>query len=93
MFPLKISWRSLQVGSADHPWPPPATAFVWVAAWWVLMSDGRCRGLVGRFGLSGGPLLLVLRRRDILRLRLRILRVFFLFRICAPENINSPKQL
>ena len=31
--------------------------------------------------------------RDLLRLRLRIRRVFFLFRTCAPENINLPKQL
>ena len=31
--------------------------------------------------------------RDLLRLRLRILRVFFLFQTCAPENINLRKQL
>ena len=62
MFPPKFSGRGLQVGSADPPVPPLATAFVWVAAWWVLMSDGRCQGLVGRFGLVCGPLLHVLHR-------------------------------
>ena len=61
-FPPKFTWRHFQVGSADPPWPPLATAFVWVAAWWVLMSDGQCRGLVGRFGLVCVPPLHVLRR-------------------------------
>ena len=31
--------------------------------------------------------------RDRLRLCLRIRRVFFLFRTCAPENMNIRKQL
>ena len=47
---------------AGPPLPPLSTAFLWYTAWWVLMLDGQCRGLVGQFGLSGGPLLHVLRR-------------------------------
>src|SRR6185369_4276552 len=61
-FAPKFSRRGLQVGSADPPVPLLATAFVWVTAWWVLMSDGPCRGLVGRFGLVCGPPLHVLYR-------------------------------
>ena len=49
-------------GSAGLTLPPLATVLLWETAWWALMSDGQCRGLVGQFGLSGGPLLLVLRR-------------------------------
>jgi len=49
-------------GSAGLTLPPLANAFLWYTAWWVLMSDGRCRGFVGQFGLSGGPLLDMLRR-------------------------------
>ena len=56
------AWFGRTSGSAGPTSPPLATVFLWVTAWWVLMSDGQCRGLVGRFGLSGGPLLLVLRR-------------------------------
>jgi len=50
------------MGSAGPTLPPLATAFLWYTAWWVLMSDGRCWGLVGRFGLVCGPPLLMLRR-------------------------------
>ena len=50
------------MGSAGPTLPPLATAFLWYTAWWVLMSDGRCQGFVGRFCLSGGPLLDMLRR-------------------------------
>ena len=49
-------------GSAGPTLPPLATVFPWYTAWWVLMSDGRCRGLVDQFGLLGGPLLHVLRK-------------------------------
>ena len=59
MFSPKLRVRPFHVGSADPLWPPLATVFVWYTAWWVLMSDGRCRGLVGRFGLVCGPSLLV----------------------------------
>ena len=54
-FPPKISRKTLQVGSADPPLPPLATVLLWYTAWWVLMSDGRCRVLVGLFGLVYGP--------------------------------------
>ena len=89
-FPPKFIVFGCQVGLADPSVPPLATALLWYTAWWALMSDGRCRGFVGRFGLSGGSILHVF---DLLRLYLRILRVFFLFRTCAPENINLRKQL
>ena len=49
-------------GSAGTTLPPLATVLLWYIAWWVLMSDGRCRGLVCRFGLVCGPPLYVLRR-------------------------------
>ena len=60
-FPPKISVRHWHGGSADPLLPPLATALLWYTTWWVLMSDGRCRGLVGRFGLVCGPSLLVWR--------------------------------
>ena len=81
------------MGSAGPTLAALATAFFWYTAWLVLMSDGRCQGFVGRFGLVYGPPLHVLRRTDLLRLCLRIRRVFFLFRTCAPVIINSLKQL
>ena len=89
----KQGWFGRTTGSAGPTSPPLATILLWYTAWWVLMSDGQCRGLVGRFGLSGGPLLLLLRRTRYSVIRLRILHVFFLFRTYAPKNINSPKQL
>ena len=58
-FPPKLSLSLCHVGLAEPLWPPLATAFLWYTAWWVLMSDGRCRGLVGWFGLFCGPSLLV----------------------------------
>ena len=42
-------------GLAGSTLAPVATVFLWYTAWWVLMSDGQCRGLVGRFGLVCGP--------------------------------------
>ena len=45
MFPPKLSASAFHVGSADPVWPPLATAFVWVSAWWVLMSDRSVPGL------------------------------------------------
>ena len=38
-FPPKLSLIHFHVGLAEPPWPPLATVFVWVSAWWVLMSD------------------------------------------------------
>ena len=77
-------------GSAGPTLPPLPTVLLWYTAWWALVLMCRCRGFVGRFGLSGGSILHVF---DLLRLYLRILCVFFLFRTCAPENINLRKQL
>ena len=50
------------MGSAGPTLAPLATVFLHVYSWWALMLVRRCRGLVGRFGLSGGPLLHVLRK-------------------------------
>ena len=50
------------MGSTDPPLATISTDLCWFTALWVLMSDGRCRGLVGRFGLVCGPPLLMLRR-------------------------------
>ena len=44
-FPPNLSLVHCQVGSAEPPWPPLATAFCWVSAWWVLMSDRSVPGL------------------------------------------------
>ena len=44
-------------GSAGSTLAPLATVFLRVSALWVLMLVYRCQGPVGRFGLSGGPLL------------------------------------
>ena len=44
-------------GSAGPTLVPLATAFLRVSSWWALMLVRRCRGPVGWFGLSGGPLL------------------------------------
>ena len=50
-------------GGVDRtPLAPFATDLLWYTAWWVLMSDGRCRGLVSRFGLVCGPPLLMLHK-------------------------------
>ena len=62
VFPPKLSGKTFHVGLADPLLPPLATVLLWYTAWWVLMSDGRCRGLVGRFGLICGPPFLMLRR-------------------------------
>ena len=51
----KQGWFGRTTGSAGPTSPPLATVLLWYTAWWVLMSDGRCRGLVGRFGLVCGP--------------------------------------
>ena len=77
-------------GSAGPPLAVLATAFLWVTDWWALVLVCRCRGLVGRFDLSGG---MCYAGRDLPRLCLRICHVFFLFRTCAPEIIDLRKQL
>ena len=51
----KQGWFGQTSGSAGPTSPLLATVLLWCTAWWVLMSDGRCRGLVGRFALVCGP--------------------------------------
>ena len=48
-------------GVGRPPLVPNPTDLSWFTALWVLMSDGRCRGLVGRFALVCEPPLLMLR--------------------------------
>ena len=44
-FPPNLSLVHCHVGSAKPCCPPLATAFCWVSAWWVLMSDRSVPGL------------------------------------------------
>ena len=53
----KQGWFGRTTSSAGRTSPPLATVLLWYTAWWVLMSNGQCRGMVGRFGLSDGPFL------------------------------------
>ena len=92
--PAKTEPVWLPGGVGRPPLAPLATDLCWFTALWVLMLDGRCRGLVGRFGLVCGPPLLMLCKDTIIcGFCLHIRRVFVLFLTCAPENINSRKQL
>ena len=81
------------MGSAGPTLAPLATAFLRVSAWWALMLVRWCRGPVGRLVCQVGLFCMCYAGRDLLRLCLRILRVFFLFQTCAPKNINLRKQL
>ena len=72
-FPPKCTWTGFK-GVRPNPWfgrtpssagptlPPLPTILIWYTAWLALVLVRRCRGFVGRFGLSSGPLLHVLRR-------------------------------
>ena len=72
--------------------PPLATVLLWYTAWWVLMSDGRCRGLVGRFGLSGGPFFVNETQVPIFcAFLVRSLVFCFVFNLWVPADLNSPK--
>ena len=94
VFPPKLSGKTFHRGSADPPLAPLVTDLCWFTALWVLMSDGRCRGLVGRFGLVCEPSFVCVTADAIVcDFCLHIHLVFFLFRTCAPENINHQKQL
>ena len=80
-------------GSADTTLPPLATVFLWYTAWWALMLVRRCRASLVGLVWFVGLFCMCYAGNDLFRLCLRILRVFFLFRTCAPENINLRKQL
>ena len=103
-FPPKCTWTGFK-GVRPNPWfgrtpssagptlLPLATVLLWYTAWWALVLVCRCRGFVGWFGLSSGFFCMCYAGRDLLRLCLRILHIFFLFQTCAPENINLRKLL
>ena len=58
----KCTYTGFRGGSAGPTLPPLPTVLLWYTAWWALVLVRRCRGFVGRFGMSSGPLLHVLRR-------------------------------
>ena len=74
--PAKIQPIWLPGGVGRPPLVPFATDLLWYTAWWVLMSDGQCWGLVGRFGLVCEPPFLMLRRT---RLSVSSVCVFIVF--------------
>ena len=74
--PAKTEPVWLPGGVGRPPLAPLATDLCWFTALWVLMLDGRCRGLVGQFGLVCGPPLLMLRRT---RLSVTSVCVFIVF--------------
>jgi len=91
-FPPNLSPNACHVGSAEPPWPPLATAFGWVSAWWVLMSDRSVPGL-GWSVWSGFWALFVgmMQRRIFCAFVLRLSSVFALFRVWVPTIHESPK--
>ena len=91
-FPPKLSLIHFHVGLAEPPWPPLATVFVWVSAWWVLMSDWSVPGL-GWSVWSGLWALFVgkMQRWIFCSSVLRLLFVFALFQVRVPAIQESPK--
>ena len=91
-FPPKLRMRPFHVGSADPLWPPLATAFVWVSAWWVLMSDLSVPGLGWSVWSSLWAILVgMMQRRIFCAFVLRLSSVFVLFRVWVPAIQESPK--
>ena len=91
-FSPKLSLSQFHVGSAEPLWPPLATAFVWVSAWWVLMSDWSVLGLgwsvwSGLWALFVG----ITQHRIFYAFVLRLVYVFALFRVWVPAIQESPK--
>ena len=71
-------------------WPPSFSGTLPSGPWcWYIGAGALLVGLVCQVGLY----CMLYAGRDLLRLFLHILCVFFLFRTCAPENINLQKQL
>ena len=94
MFPPKLRARPCQVGSADPPVPPLATAFLRYTAWWVLMSDGRCRGFVRQFSLSKIAHFVGETRDRIFRVFFSMFTsVFLIFHQWMPADHNSQKLM
>ena len=92
IFPPKLRVIPCHVRSADSCWPPLATAFCWVSAWWVLMSDRSVPGL-GWSVWSGLWALFVgmMQCRIFCASVLRLSSVFTLFRVWVPAIQESPK--
>ena len=98
-FPPKCTWTGFRGDSAEplvrpappcRLCPPSFSGTLPGGPWcWYVGAGASLVGLVCQVGLF----CMCYAIRDLLRLCLHILRVFFLFRTCAPETINSPKQL
>ena len=91
-FPPNLSLIHCHVWSADPPWPPLATSFVWLSVWWVLMSDRSVPGLDWLFW-SGLWVLFVgmTQCRIFCASVLRLSSVLALFRVWVPAIQDSPK--
>ena len=87
-----LSLVHCHVGSVEPLWPPLATAFVWVSAWWVLMLDWLVPGL-GWSVWSGLWALFVgmMQCWIFCAIVLHLLSVFALFRVWVPAIQESPK--
>ena len=87
-----LSLVHCHVGSAKTCWLPLATAFCWVSAWWVLMSDRSVLGLgwsvwSGLWALFVG----ITQHRIFYAFVLRLLSIFALFQVWVPAIQESPK--
>ena len=92
-FPPKLRLSPFHVGSAEPLWPPLATAFIWVSAWWVLMSDYWSVPGLGWSVWSGLWALFVgmMQRWIFCASVLRLSSVFALFWVRVPAIQESPK--
>ena len=90
--PPKLRVIPYHVGSADPCWPPLATAFCWVSAWWVLMSDRSVPGLGWSVWSSLWALFVgMTQHRIFCAFVLRLSSVFALCRVWVPAIQESPK--
>ena len=91
-FPPNLSLVHCHVGSAEPCWPPLATTFCWVSAWWVLMSDRSVPGLDWSVWSSLWALFVGMTQCQIFcASMLRLSSVLALFRVWVPAIQESPK--
>ena len=92
IFPPNLSLVHYHVGSAGPPWPPLATAFCWVSAWWVLMSDRSVPGLDWSFWSGLWVLFVGMTQCRIFCASMsRLSSIVALFRVWMPAIQESPK--
>ena len=91
-FPPNLSLVHCHVGSAKPCWPPLATAFCWVSAWWVLMSDRSVPRLDWSVGSGLWALFVGMTQcRIFCAFVLRLSSVLALFRVWVPAIQELPK--